>query len=82
MKNIMSTINIKDEMTANIDFDLQKSINYFVNQIQEKYLMKNREQLENDDQMINVRYYNLGRKFRPSNIIKNRKANSKKKASL
>ena len=62
--------NIRDEKLDNGNFDLQKFIDYFVNQLQVKYFMKIRQELNNDNPKIKIGYYDLGFMHKESNCIK------------
>ena len=53
-------------MSQNGDFDLQKFIDYFVNQLQIKCFKKIRQELDNDNPKVIIGCYDLDR------MIKNR----------
>ena len=69
--------NSRDEMLENVNFDLQKCIDYFVNQLRVKYLMKIRKKLDNDHPKVKVGYYDLGRLHKESNRVKRIKTKDK-----
>ena len=47
-------------MLENGNFDLQKCIDYFVNQLQVKYFMKITQEVDNDNPKVKIGYYDLG----------------------
>ena len=65
-----SIFNLRDEMLENGNFDSQKCIDYFVNQLQIKYFMKIRQELDNDNPKIKIGYHDLGHMHKESNCIK------------
>ena len=69
---------MRDEMLENGNFDLQKCIDYFVNQLRVKYFMKIRQELDNDNPKVKIGYYDLGRMHKESDRIKRRKKTKEK----
>ena len=64
-------------MLENGNADLQKCIDYFVNQLQVKYFMKIRQELDNYNAKIKIGDYDLGRMHKESNCITRRKTTKK-----
>ena len=61
---------MRDKMLENGYFDLQKCIDYFVNQLGVNYFMKIRQELDNDSPKVKIGYHDLGRMHKESNRIK------------
>ena len=70
---------MRDEMLENGNFDLQKCIDYFVNQLGVKYFMKIRQELDNDNPRVKIGYHDLDHMHNESNQIKKRTKQRKKK---
>ena len=71
--------NMRDGILENGNLDLQKCIDYFVNQLRVKYFIKTRRELDNDNSKIKIGYYDHSRMHKESNCTKWGKKQQRKK---